>query len=392
MSRILDPISDGRHVWTGGRAHREAPAAHPVPARGVAVVASPDYPLVLESGAVLTHAQLAFESFGPADAERTVLVCHALTGDAHVTRRDPSDPDERRGWWETLVGPGGPVDTTRVRVLCANVLGGCAGSTGPMSTEPISRRRYGPAFPRVTIGDMVEAQARLLDALAIRRRVSVIGGSIGGFQALEWIRRFPERTEGAAVIASGAALNAFGLAFNRVARNAILADARFHNGWYSPADPPALGLATARQLAHLTYRTAESFEDRFGRTKQDGRADAFAVQSYLEHKGRSFVDRFDANTYLGLLDAMDAYDADAGGDLERRLALFGGRMLVAGFLSDGLFPPEQSAELARRATEAGVPTALELIDTPHGHDAFLMPSAALGAAVRRWLDHEGEAT
>ncbi|MEL7483170.1 MAG: homoserine O-acetyltransferase, partial [Planctomycetota bacterium] len=308
------------------------PTLHPgtslghVPRACEVAVASPESPLVLERGGQLRDAQLAFERFGPDEPKHIVLVCHALTGDAHVTRHDPSNPAERPGWWETLVGPGRAIDTDTTAVLCANVLGGCSGSTGPASINPETGIRYGPDFPAVTIADVVEAQRRMLEQLGIHQRVCVVGGSIGGFQVLEWLRSYPERLSGAAVIGSGPSLGAYGLAHNEVARRAIRADARFRDGRYHPDVPPAGGLAAARQLAHLTYRTPEAFERRFGRRTDNGR---FNVAAYLDHKGGSFVRRFDANTYLALLEAMDHFDAMRDRRLYQGLRRLGGPLLIA---------------------------------------------------------------
>ncbi|MEM1071618.1 MAG: homoserine O-acetyltransferase [Planctomycetota bacterium] len=345
-------------------------------------VASPDNPLPLERGGLLKHAHLAYERFGSDQPEQTVLICHALTGDAHVARHDRHDPSERRGWWETLIGPGRAIDTDTTAVFCSNVLGGCAGSTGPASVNPETGARFGPDFPAITIADMVAAQRRLLDTLGIEGQFFVIGGSIGGFQALEWLRSYPERLAGAAIIGAGTGLGSYGLAHNEVARGAIRADARFQGGRYHPEHPPAGGLAAARQLAHLTYRTADAFERRFGR-RTDG--DRFNVASYLSHKGNSFVNRFDANAYLVLLDAMDRFDATHDRGLQTGLARFRGRLLIAGFTTDLLFPPSQSHDVARIANDAGAEHRLEIIETAEGHDAFLMPSPALESAVASLL-------
>ena len=345
---------------------------------GVVPVATPERPLALESGGELRHASIAYEDLGPQHAARIVLVCHALTGDAHVTRGRHEGPADSPGWWETIVGPGAAIDTTRTRVICSNVLGGCAGSTGPASIDPSTGDRFGPTFPAVTIADMVTAQQLLLDTLGVTGRVHVIGGSIGGFQTIEWVRRSPERVASAAVIASGIALNAFGLAHNAIARTVIRSDPDFLDGHYASHRPPDRGLAVARQLAHLTYRTSSAFDRRFGRRLADGRP---AVHGYLDHQGDSFVRRFDANTYLGLLDAMDRFDAMADPRFLDGLRRMTGPMLVAGFTSDRLFPAAQSASLAELAERSGVATDLAIIDTEEGHDAFLLPSPDLANRV-----------
>ncbi len=349
---------------------------------GVVPVATPERPLVLESGKELRHAGIAYEDLGPIDADRIVLVCHALTGDAHVARPNHDDDDASPGWWETLVGPGGAIDTRTTRVICSNVLGGCAGSTGPTSIDPTTGVRFGPEFPTVTIGDMVTAQRRLLDDLGISGPVHVIGGSIGGFQVLEWIRMAPDRLASATVIGSGTALNAFGLAHNAIARNVIRADPRFLDGRYDADRPPSQGLAAARQLAHLTYRSAVSFERRFGRRLEN---DRLAVHGYLDHQGSSFVRRFDANTYLGLLDAMDAYDATRDDRLAEGFRRLPGPLLVAGFTSDLLFPPAQSREIVAHATHCGARATMQILDTDDGHDAFLLPNASLARCISSLL-------
>lgn len=352
------------------------------PTAAVVPIATPNDPLVLECGRPLSHAVLAYESFGPLDAAQTVLICHALTGDAHVTRHDPDDAEIRPGWWETLVGPGRAIDTDRIRVLCSNVLGGCTGSTGPTSIDPTTGRPYGPDFPPVSIADMVRAQRRLLDALGISEPVTVIGGSIGGFQVLEWIRMAPDRLAGAAVIGSAAALDAYGIAHNTIARSLILHDPDFRGGHYSPESPPARGLAAARQLAHLTYRTPQSFNRRFGRRVESG---SFLVEGYLDHQGESFVRRFDANTYLGLLDAMNGFDALRDDRLQAGLRRLAGPLAVVGFSTDRLFPPTQSIELGRIAAEAGARCSVEILETDDGHDAFLLPLPGLDLTIHDLL-------
>lgn len=348
-------------------------------------IASTGNPLHLENGGVLQDASLLYEVFGPkppSEAESVVLVCHALTGDSHVARAehagqaaaDPLGRDPaRRGWWETIVGPGRAIDTRKHTVVCANVLGGCAGSTGPASIDPATGERYGPRFPEVTIGDIVEAQARLLDAIGVERPITVLGGSIGGYQALEWALRFPERVRAAAVIAAGTRLDAQGVAFNSVGRAAILADPKFKGGEYPEDDPPSDGLGVARRLAHLTYRSPGSLDRRFGRDRSANGGKPL-VEQYLDERADRFVKRFDANTYLLLTRAMDAYDAGEGRSLCESLRQFRGDLLTVGFSSDWLFPPHLSLELSHIAKAAGVRSRAELIHAGDGHDAFLLPS------------------
>ncbi|MEM1186601.1 MAG: homoserine O-acetyltransferase [Planctomycetota bacterium] len=360
-------------------------AVRPPPVEGgLATIASPIEPLELESGGVLRDAGLAYQSVGPADSDRVVLVCHALTGDANAAGSGDASPGRAKGWWHTLVGPGRAIDTRTTRVICTNVLGGCAGSTGPTSLNSKTGRAWGAEFPRVTVRDMVRAQARLLDRLGEKAPIVVVGGSLGGFQALEWIREFPERVSGAGVIASATSLSPFGLAFNHVGRNAIWADAKFNRGRYEPDDPPHAGLAVARQLAHLTYRSDRSMNARFPRG--EGGQSGSGVGSYLEYKGKSFTERFDANSYLTLLDAMDTYDANAQGHLRGELSAFSGSLLVGGFSSDWLFTPEQSRALAAIARSAGVRTTLEIFESSDGHDAFLLPNEPFERSVRGLID------
>ncbi|MEO1006966.1 MAG: homoserine O-acetyltransferase [Planctomycetota bacterium] len=344
-------------------------------AAGTVAVAAPGRPLALELGGRLDHAELAYELVGPEAAPVTVVACHALTGDAHATGHEPED---RPGWWDTLIGPGLAVDTGRVRVLCANVLGGCSGSTGPGSTDPATGRAYGDAFPPVTIRDMVAAQIRLVDALDIRGPLVVLGGSIGGFQAIEWAVQDPVRVRAAGIIASGASLGAFGLAFNSIARRVLGA---------VPGDaaPGQSGMALARQLAHLTYRTSEAFDAKFARRRADD--GGFEVDRYLHHRGRSFEGRFEPASYRVLLDAMDQYDALAGhASLSNALSRASADVLIASFDSDWLFPPRQGEELAAAARDAGLAASWELLPSVDGHDAFLLPHDGLSAAVARLIE------
>ena len=353
----------------------------------LALITQDQNPFRLELGGTLDRVRLAYQIFGPDDAESTVLVCHALTGDSRVTRHEPDDPP---GWWESLVGPGRPIDTRRTRVICSNVLGGCSGSTGPTSIDPQTGTPYRSRFPDITIGDMVSAQSLLLDQLGVTTPITVIGGSIGGFQALEWTLRFPERVEAAIVLAAAPALPPFGIAFNSIAREAIRLDPGFSGGRY-PADlQPARGLSLARQLAHLTYRTSEAFDRKFGRSlsKQGPTATPrFEVESYLHHRGNHFVNRFDANSYITLTQAMDRYEAERGrGTLREAFSAYRGRLLVGSFTSDWLFPPQACEAVSQAATEAGVSVENHRFETDEGHDAFLLQHPSLESAVRSFLE------
>ena len=271
-------------------------------------------PLELASGACLPHYELVYETYGELNAARdnAVLICHALSGDHHAAGYH-SDDDRRPGWWDNLIGPGRPLDTRRFFVVCPNNLGGCAGSTGPLSVDPASGQRYGPDFPIVTVGDWVLSQARLADRLGIARWAAVLGGSLGGMQALQWTVDFPERVRHALIIAAAPSLTTQNIAFNEVARHAIRSDPDFHGGRYYEHDAvPATGLRLARMLGHITYLSDDVLMARFGRDLRDGKPNfgydvEFEIESYLRHQGESFVKRFDANTYLLMTKSLDYF-------------------------------------------------------------------------------------
>ena len=286
----------------------------------------PDKPLPLDSGAVLTPFTIAFQTYGKLDAARSnaVLICHALTGDQHVANINPVTG--KRGWWETLVGPGQTIDTDRFFVICSNVLGGCMGTTGPASIDPVTGRPYGPDFPVVTIRDMVQAQAMLIDALGIETLFSVVGGSMGGMQVLEWAASYPHKVFSAMPLAASAKHSAQNIAFHEVGRQAVMADPEWRSGRYLvEGTRPEKGLAVARMAAHITYLSEPALQRKFGRKFQDRIAPTFSfdadfqVESYLRYQGTSFVARFDANSYLYVTRAMDYFDiaADHGGSLAR---------------------------------------------------------------------------
>lgn len=326
-----------------------------------------------EAGGHLPAVTVAYETWGELNDARTnaVLVCHALSGDSHCI-----------GWWDRLVGPGKAIDTDRFLVIGANALGGCQGTTGP-STVSHDGRAYGSRFPIVTLGDMVEVQARLLDDLGIDSLELVAGGSMGGMQALEWTVRFPNRVRKAFVTASCAAHSAMQIGFNEAARQAIMRDAAWAGGNYDPPGPVD-GLAVSRMLGHLTFLSEASFEHKFsrrfqGKDKPDYRLGVeFEVESYLKHQGNKFTTRFDANSLLYLTRAIDYYELKS---LDRAKAEF----LFASFTSDWIYPSHQSAELHRMALEAGCRSTHVEIDLPWGHDCFLLDGEQQGAALRRLL-------
>lgn len=354
-----------------------------------AKIALPAEGFDLECGERLTQLSIAYEAYGtltPA-ADNAVFICHALTGDAHAAGfRDPTDSDKEAGWWDAMIGPGKGIDTDYYYVLCANVLGGCKGTTGPTSVDPATGRPYGARFPRVTTRDMVRAHRLLLDHLGIKKVNAVIGGSFGGMQVLEWITLFPETVERAICIASGASLSAQALAFDIVGRHAIIADPNWRDGNYLDAGSiPEQGLARARQIGHITYLSQEMIDRKFGREKSE-KGSVFEVERYLQYKGERFVKRFDANSYLRIMEAMDAFDlVERYGSLQKAFANVQAKVLVIALSSDWLFPAEQSIELASALVGCEKRVSYCRLDAPHGHDAFLVDIAQLSVAVRAYL-------
>lgn len=339
-----------------------------------------DEPLRLRSGLELGPITLAYETYGTLNAQRdnAVLVMHTLTGDAHAAGRHHTD-DPKAGWWDTLIGPGRGVDTTRYFVICANVIGGCGGSTGPGSIDPVTGRPYGMRFPMVTIPDMVTAQIRLLDRLGIRTLRGAIGGSMGGMQVLELAINHPDRVQVAIIVASPARHSAQAIAFNYIGRQAIMSDPNWRGGDYYGRTPPVAGLATARQLAHMTYLSAERLQWRFGRDLQNATergytfAPEMSIESYLSYQGSSFTARFDANSYLYITKALDYFDAQEGfPSLTAAAQQARARFLIASYSSDWLYPPHESEALAEVLAQAGRDVQYVALDSPLGHDAFLL--------------------
>jgi homoserine O-acetyltransferase len=336
----------------------------------------------LECGVTLRHLVVAYRTYGRLNAERSnaVLVCHALTGDQYVAETHPITG--KPGWWDMVVGPGRPVDTNRLFVICANVLGGCMGSTGPCSPrDDGDGPRWGTDFPPVTIRDMVRAQKRLIDHLGIERLFVVIGGSMGGMQVLDWAAAYPDAVFAAVPIAAAAYHSAQNIAFQEVGRQAIFADPDWQGGRYwESGKVPARGLAVARMAAHITYLSEQALTRKFGRRVRGGDGglslfgDIFEVESYLQHQGSTFVDRFDANAYLTITRAMDFFDlaAEYGGDLSRAFAGSPTRFCLVSFSSDWLFPTAQSRAIARALNRAAANVSFVEIPTDKGHDAFLL--------------------
>jgi homoserine O-acetyltransferase len=353
-----------------------------------------DRPLVLEGGGALRDVTIAYETWGELadDAANAVLVCHALTLDSHVAGRiGPGHPTP--GWWDELVGPGLPLDTNRYFVVCANVLGGCQGTTGPSSLDPATGRPYGGDFPVVTIRDIVRTQAALADHLRIDRWLAVVGGSMGGMQVLEWAVMFPQRVRAIAAIATCAAATAQQIAFSYVQRQAIALDPGFRGGAYYDAtdgEGPHRGLAAARALAQITYRSDPVFAERFGRGVIDeldfSLWQRFDVEGYLAYHGQKLVRRFDANTYLRLSKAMDLHDLGRNrGGVHRALARVTADMLAVAVNSDTLFLPYQQRDLVDGVRAHGGRARFVEVDSPDGHDGFLLASDQIAAALTPFL-------
>jgi homoserine O-acetyltransferase len=353
-----------------------------------------DRELALEMGGQLPNVTVAYETYGrltPAK-DNVLLVCHPISGDSHVAKHDDEDDP---GWWDIAVGPGKPIDTDRYFVVCPNLLGGCRGSTGPGSTNPVTGKPYGRDFPTVTIGDMVEVQRRLLEHLGIDRLLAAIGGSIGGHQALTWATQFPERVRGVVALATSARLTSQALAFDVVGRNAIRRDPHYHGGqYYGEEHGPEAGLAIARMIGHITYLSREAMKQKFGTNRLQPRDIAtefektFSVGSYLGYQGTKFVERFDANSYMALSMAMDLFDL---GDDPKSLAAALGRSrcgwLIVSFSSDWLFPSDQSRDMVNALLSCNAPVSYCDVRSDCGHDAFLLPDdlATYGELVRAFL-------
>jgi homoserine O-acetyltransferase len=355
-----------------------------------------DAPLQLRSGATLPAFELAYETYGTLNAARSnaVLVCHALNASHHVAGLYADRPDEV-GWWDNLVGPGKPLDTERFFVIGVNNLGGCHGSTGPMSTNPQTGRPWGGDFPVVTVEDWVDAQARLADRLGIDCFAAVMGGSLGAMQALHWALAYPERIRHSLVIASTPRLSAQNIAFNEVARQAITTDPDFHGGhYYDKGVVPTRGLRIARMIGHITYLSDEAMMAKFGRLLRRGVPGFdfdidFEVESYLRYQGDKFSSYFDANTYLRITKALDYFDpaAEFGGNLSAALARAQAAFLVVSFKSDWRFAPARAREIVRALLDnRRIVSYLEL-DAPGGHDAFLMEDPRYHAALRAYFDN-----
>ncbi|HWD27106.1 MAG TPA: homoserine O-acetyltransferase [Rhizomicrobium sp.] len=352
-----------------------------------------DAPLTLDCGKTVAPLTVAYMTYGTLNAQRSnaVLVCHALTGDQFVASAHPVTG--KPGWWDTMIGPGKPIDTDRFFVICTNVLGGCMGTTGPAEVRA-NGRPYGLDFPLVTIRDMVRAQAMLLDALGIDKVLCVIGGSMGGMQVLQWAATFPERVVSAVPIATAARHSAQNIAFHEVGRQAIMADPDWKNGTYQlHGTNPSKGLAVARMAAHITYLSEPALQRKFGRELQGreqisfGFGADFQVESYLRHQGIAFVDRFDANSYLYITRAMDYFDlaAEYGGVLAKAFQGARTRFLIVSFTSDWLFPTAENKLVAHALNQSAATVSFVEIATDRGHDAFLLDEPEMFSTVRGFI-------
>ncbi len=341
-----------------------------------------DTPLDLDCGQALAQYDLIVETYGELNADRSnaILICHALSGDHHAAGYYSME-EKKPGWWDSAIGPGKPIDTSRFFVVSLNNLGGCRGSSGPNTINPATGKLWGPDFPIVTVRDWVNSQARLADHLGIQTWAAVIGGSLGGMQVLQWAIDYPDRLRHAVVIAAAPNLTAQNIAFNEVVRQALRSDPDFHEGRYAEHNTvPAQGLKIARMLGHITYLSDDAMRKKFGRELREGKISfgfdvEFQVESYLRYQGESFVERFDANTYLLMTKALDYFDpaAEHGGDLSAALANVTAKFLLVSFTSDWRFSPERSREIVKALLDGDKTVSYTEVEAHHGHDAFLIP-------------------
>ena len=356
-----------------------------------------DEALPLQSGGSIAHYDLAFETYGQLNADKSnaIVVCHALNASHHVAGSYEGQP-KSEGWWDNMIGPGKAVDTNQFFVIGINNLGSCFGSTGPMHINPVTDKPYGADFPVVTVEDWVDAQARLLDRLGIHKLAAVLGGSLGGMQALSWSLRYPERMSHAVVVASAPNLNAENIAFNEVARRAIVTDPDFNCGhFYEHGVVPARGLRIARMIGHITYLSDDVMNQKFGRQLRDGlqlkystQDVEFQIESYLRYQGEKFSGYFDANTYLLITRALDYFDParNHGGNLTQALAVAKAKYLLVSFTTDWRFAPDRSREIVKSLLENNRDVSYAEIDAPHGHDAFLLDDPRYMSVIRSYFE------
>jgi homoserine O-acetyltransferase len=353
--------------------------------------------LTLTSGKTVAPLDIAYETFGALSPARdnAILIVHALTGDSHCAGYYGDDPDERPGWWNELIGPGKAFDTQRYFIICSNALGGCSGTTGPPSLSPATGEPYGLSFPVFTIRDMVNTQKLLLDHLGIARLLCVSGGSLGGMNVLDWAVAYPDMVSSIIPVSTCGRLSPQGIGFSEVQRQAIIRDPKWANGAYDPNDPdaqPTHGLAVARMIGNITYRSAESMHRQFGRRRRseappDRFGQRFEIESYLQHMGEKFIDRFDANSYIYLTKAMDFYDiAEGCASLEEAAAGIKCKSLFIAFRSDWLFPPQETEELVEALRAVGREAEYHEVESDYGHDAFLVEYPKYAYLIKRFLE------
>jgi homoserine O-acetyltransferase len=350
--------------------------------------------IALESGGSIGSVTIAYETYGKLNEtkDNAILVLHALTGDAHAAGYSSAD-EEKPGWWDMMIGPGKAFDTNNSFVICSNILGGCRGTTGPSSINPLTDRPYGIDFPVITIEDTVKVQKKLIEHLGVEKLLSVAGGSMGGMQAMQWSIMFPDIVNSVIVIASTSKLSAQGIAFNAVGRNAILSDPNWNNGNYYEAEAkPDRGLAIARMVGHITYLCEEAMHKKFGRKLQDKTKPDFSfdidfqVESYLQHQGQIFVDRFDANSYLYITRAVDYFDIESKyGSLSEAFKPGKAKFLLVSFTSDWLFPSSESKAIVKSLVSIGKDVSYCEIESPCGHDAFLLEFATQAPIIKSFL-------
>ncbi|MAU98151.1 MAG: homoserine O-acetyltransferase [Fulvimarina sp.] len=391
-STTLDPVKAAATSEVGNREALE-------PSSPVAVFGK-DEPLRLDAGIDLSPVRIAYNTYGELNADRSnaILVCHALTGDHYAASRSPVTG--KPGWWSSIIGPGKPIDTDKYFVICSNVIGGCLGSTGPASIDPETGEPYGLSLPVITIRDMVRAQAMLVERLGIDTLFAVIGGSMGGMQVLQWTVSYPDKVFAALPIATGARHSAQNIAFHEVGRQAVMADPDWQGGrYFREGKRPVKGLAVARMTAHVTYLSEMALQRKFGRNLQDREAfgfgfDAdFQIESYLRHQGMTFVDRFDANSYLYMTRAMDYFDiaADFDGSLAKAFQGSQTRFCLVSFSSDWLFPTEENRAVVHALNAAAASVSFVEIDTDRGHDAFLLEEPNFFAAIEGFVSSAARA-
>jgi homoserine O-acetyltransferase len=347
--------------------------------------------LTLENGEQLAPVTLAYETYGKLNSDKSnaVLIVHALSGDAHVAGYH--EGSNKPGWWDEMVGPGKAFDTDKYFVVCSNIIGGCKGSTGPSSINPKTGKPYGLDFPLITVGDMVNAERHLVDFLGVGKLLSVTGGSMGGMQVLEWMVSYPERVKSVIPISTAMRHSPQQIAFNEVGRQAIIADANWNNGDYYGGAPPDSGLSVARMIGHITYMSDKSMAEKFGRRLKDNHASAkfttdFEVEGYLHHQGTSFVERFDANSYLYITKAIDLFDVTRGRTLAEVFKNVSAKVLVIAFKSDWLYPAYQTQEIVRACKLSNLDATYCEIESSYGHDAFLLETEEETYLIKHFLE------